>query len=74
MIAINKAESEAIRNRFPTAHIVRTLKQKSKRHHYYCEETRRVLNYLEELRTSNSIYVKDGVGYTAKKKARRNST
>lgn len=50
MIAITKAEKEAIHERFPDAHIVRTMKQKSKRHHYYCEETRRVINFLNALR------------------------
>lgn len=52
MVAITKQEKEAINKRFPSAHIVRTMKQKSKRHHYFCEETRRVLAYLDELRTN----------------------
>lgn len=50
MIAINKAESQVIRERCPYAHIVRTMKQKSKRHHYYCEESRGVMEVLRELR------------------------
>lgn len=53
MISINKAEKEAIHKRFPDAHIVRTMKSKSKRHHYYCEETRRIINFLRELRCSS---------------------
>lgn len=54
MIAINKAEKEAISARFPDAHIVRTMKQKSKRHHYYCEESKGVMRYLNELRNKNT--------------------
>lgn len=50
MIAINKAEKEAIAERFPEVHIVRTMKQKSKRHHYYCEETRPVMRFLRQMR------------------------
>ena len=50
MIEINKNEKEVIAKRFPTVHIVRTMKQKSKRHHYYCEESKGVMRYLEETR------------------------
>lgn len=50
MVAITKNEREAISKKFPSAHIVRTMKQKSKRHHYFCEEAQRVLAYLEQLR------------------------
>lgn len=50
MIAITKAEKDVICERFPKVHIVRTMKQKSKRHHYYCEESRGVMNYLRKAR------------------------
>lgn len=50
MIAITKSEKEAISTRFPEVHIVRTMKQKSKRHHYYCEETKRVMRLLSNMR------------------------
>lgn len=50
MIAISKAEKEFIVSRMPHAHIVRTMKQKSKRHRYYCEETSRVMKLLNEYR------------------------
>lgn len=32
-------------------HIARTMKQKSKRHKYYCEENRAAMKYLEEIRS-----------------------
>ena len=54
MIAISKAEKEDICVLFPYVHIVRTMKQKSKRHHYYCEESKAVLHYLEGLRGQNT--------------------
>ena len=50
MVAITKNEKEAISKKFPSAHIVRTMKQKSKRHHYFCEEAQRVIAYLEQIR------------------------
>lgn len=50
MIAINKTEKEAICARFPNIHIVRTMKQKSKRHRYYCEESKSVLRFLQGIR------------------------
>ncbi len=53
MVAITKQEKEAIQRRFPSAHIVRTMKQKSKRHHYFCEEASRVMTYLKSLRASS---------------------
>lgn len=37
MIAITASEKEAIREKFPRVHIVRTMKQDSKRHHYYMD-------------------------------------
>lgn len=51
MIAISKAEKEVISERFPSIHIVRTARQKSRKHHYYCEETKQVLQYLQTNRS-----------------------
>lgn len=50
MVAITKDEKKSINERFPEAHVVRTMKQKSKRHRYYCEETEYVMNYLNKIR------------------------
>ena len=50
MIAISKDEKMAISEKFPGVHIVRTMKQDSKRGHYYCVEERRVMKFLEALR------------------------
>lgn len=73
MIAISKDEKDAILKRFPDVHIVRTMKQKSKRHHYYCEELRPVMNYLNKLRNGNGVTDKarKGDNYTVRKKTRR---
>lgn len=55
MIAITKAEKDAIRDQFPDVHIVRTMKQKSKRGHYFCEESRRVLKLLRAIRNRGVV-------------------
>lgn len=52
MIEINKSEKEEIVNLFPKAHIVRTMKQRSKKHHYYCEESKSVIKYLNYIRNN----------------------
>lgn len=62
MIAINKAETEAIRERFPNVHIVRTMKKKSKRHHYYVEENRSVVRFLNQIRGLSSANDQRGGG------------
>lgn len=56
MVVINKVEKEAILERFPNVTIVRTMRQKSKRHRYYCEEDRRAMQYLKELRTGDTRF------------------
>lgn len=73
MIAITKEEKDIIRERFPEVHIVRTMKQKSKRHHYYCEEIRPVMNYLNKMRNGNSVTnkVRKGGTYAVRKKTGR---
>lgn len=58
MIAINKEEKEAIRKQCPKVHIVRTMAQKSKRHHYYCEESAKVLKILNVIRGNGTSSIK----------------
>lgn len=53
MIAINKEEKEAIRSKYPNVHIVRTMKQDSKRHHYFVEEHGGVTRLLRDMRTGS---------------------
>ena len=50
MISITPREKEAIQSRFPKAHIARTMKKRTNRHRYYCEETPRVMQFLFKLR------------------------
>lgn len=51
MISITKEEAVALRNKFSDLHIAITNRhKKSRRKHYYTEETNRVLYFLERLR------------------------
>ena len=50
MVLISKQEKEAIRERFPKVGITRTMRQRSKRHRYYCEEAPAVMRFLNKLR------------------------
>lgn len=50
MIAITLAEKNAICEKYPNVHVVRTMKQDSKRHHYYMVEGGAPMRYLNTLR------------------------
>ena len=50
MIAITVSEKEAISKKFPHVHIVRTMRQDSKRHHYYMVEDGAPMKLLRSLR------------------------
>ena len=56
MVLISKPEKEAIREKFPKVNIVRTMRQRSGRHRYYCEEAPQVMKYLSELRRKDVVY------------------
>lgn len=50
MVAISAKEKEIIAECLPGVHIRRTVRQKSKRHRYYVEESRDVMRILRSLR------------------------
>lgn len=50
MIAITQKEKEAILDKYPKTYIVRTMKQDSKRHHYFCTESRGVMSLISKMR------------------------
>ena len=56
MVLISKAEKEAIVERFPRVCIVRTMRQRSSRHRYYCEEAPQVMRFLNKLRGKDGRY------------------
>lgn len=50
MISITEAEKKAIRAQYPDVHIVRTMRQDSKRHHYYMVESGGAMRMLKSMR------------------------
>lgn len=52
MISITKEEKAKIVSKFPNVHIVRTMKQDSRRHHYYMAEERGPMRMLHAIRSS----------------------
>ena len=50
MIAISAKEKNIIAEKMPNVHIRRTVKQKSKRHRYYMEESKGAMRLLASLR------------------------
>lgn len=71
MVEITQFEKEAIKKRYPEVHIVRTMKQDSKRHHYYMTEDRKPMEMLRKMR---AVYETDSMkgasnnGYRKKKR------
>lgn len=62
MIAITLAEKEAVIKKYPDAQFVRTMKQDSKRHHYYMAEAGVPFRYLNSIRGMNKPkYKRKGV-------------
>ena len=61
MISISKEEAKALRENIPGINIVRTVKQKSNRGHYYCEESRRASRFLDRLRNQPASNQRAGV-------------
>ena len=55
MISINKEEAKAIRENFSNIQIIRTVKQKSKRGRYFCEENNSVIKFLNKMRNTFEI-------------------
>ena len=50
MIQVSKDEKTAILKKYPDVGIVRTVKQKSKRHRYYMEERKDAMYELRRMR------------------------
>lgn len=54
MVRITPTEKDAVLRKFPNAHIRRTMKQDSGRHHYFCEESLKIMEFLKTYRAESS--------------------
>ena len=52
MTSISKEEKQAVREKYPKVHIVRTMKQHSKRHRYYMEEAPGAMKLIRQMRSA----------------------
>lgn len=50
MISITREEKQAVLERYPNVHIVRTMKQDSKRHHYFMTEEFGPMQIIKKMR------------------------
>ena len=69
MIAITAEEKKIIHEQYPEVHIVRTMKQDSKRHHYYMTEDKKPMKLLKKLRDGD--HTAKGCGDHRSKKNRK---
>lgn len=71
MIAITAEEKKIIHEQYPEVHIVRTMKQDSKRHHYYMTEDKKPMKLLRKLRENDNNYTAKGCGDHRSNKSRK---
>lgn len=69
MIAITADEKKIIHEQYPDVHITRTMRQDSKRHHYYMTEDRQPMKLLQKLRENGCHYTAKGCGQNRPKKS-----
>ena len=56
MVPITREEKILLRKKYPDLCVARTMKQDSKRKHYYCEERAGAMAYLEKIRQKDVVY------------------
>lgn len=71
MISITAEEKKIIREQFPDVHIARTMKQDSRRHHYYMTEDRGPMRLLRKIRERGQVEVRKDGGDNRRKKTRQ---
>lgn len=56
MVPITKEEKNLLKRKYPDLCIARTMRQDSKRKHYYCEERSGAMAYLDRIRQADVVY------------------
>lgn len=56
MVPITREEKELLKKKYPDLCVARTMKQDSKRKHYYCEERAGAMAYLERIRQRGVVF------------------
>ena len=58
MVRITQEEKDLLKAKYPDLSIARTMKQDSKRKHYFCEERPGAMAYLNKIRQRDVLYVR----------------
>ena len=58
MVRITQEEKDLLKKKYPDLSIARTMKQDSKRKHYFCEERPGAMAYLNRIRQENVLYTR----------------
>lgn len=56
MVPITRDEKILLQKKYPNLCVARTMRQDSKRKHYYCEERAGAMAYLEQIRQFGVVY------------------
>ena len=56
MVPITREEKQLLKKKYPYLCVARTMRQDSKRKHYYCEERAGAMAYLEKLRQRGVVF------------------
>ena len=59
LIPITKKEKELLLELFPNQKFPRTMKQDSKRHHYYCVETERLMRPIANTNIHAAAFIEE---------------
>lgn len=73
MISITKEEKERLVKLFPNRKFPRTMKQDSKRHHYFCTESEELMRAIADSNEAAAERVKEFDRQRALREARRKS-
>lgn len=71
MVPVTKEEKEQLLKKYPDISIARTMRQDSKRKHYFCEERPGAMAYLQKLRQQGVIYTSEARNQDRRERRRR---
>lgn len=71
MISITKEEKVLLAKLYPEYKYPRTMKQRSKRHHYFCTESEELMRVIANSNSAAAEYVKEFDRQRALREARR---
>lgn len=71
VVPVTKEEKEQLLKKYPDLSVARTMRQDSKRKHYFCEERPGAMAYLQKLRQQGVIYTSEPRDLDRRERRRR---